>query len=279
MIRDDLDDRMAEVMIDVVEQILVRLDMEDLLRCKAVCKSWHSLISTPCFVTSHLKHAFNTDRKNHQLGHRRFVSDLTTTEDEWFFVNVIHIVGSYNGLRKKKLPKSPHKPFWRQGVCWGFSYADDDYKVVAGFMINKKWTLFYVLSLKSDTWELIKKVKYTSIDGKAGTLRGGALHWFMEDIKKRRVVILSLDLSTLKFEEIPQPQLGYEYDRWCVRLGVIEECLCISSNPDRFVGIIVIGNPGPFGTDGVVTAHTIVFKQSTVITIHHHENEQTEISE
>ncbi|KAF5799444.1 putative peroxidase [Helianthus annuus] len=39
----------------------------------------------------------------------------------------------------------------------------------------------------------------------------------------------------------------------------------------KIVGIIVIGNPGPFGTDGVVTAHTIVFKQPTIITILHHE--------
>ncbi|KAJ0795514.1 putative 12-oxophytodienoate reductase [Helianthus annuus] len=38
------------------------------------------------------------------------------------------------------------------------------------------------------------------------------------------------------------------------------------------VGIIVIGNPGPFGTDGVVTAHTIVFIQPTIITVHHYES-------
>ncbi|MFS8005698.1 hypothetical protein Hanom_Chr13g01240421 [Helianthus anomalus] len=39
--------------------------------------------------------------------------------------------------------------------------------------------------------------------------------------------------------------------------------------PLECVGIIVIGNPGPIGTDGIVTTHTIVFKQPTTLTVFH----------
>ncbi|MFS7916292.1 putative F-box domain-containing protein [Helianthus anomalus] len=35
---------------DLVELILVRLDVKDLIRFKSVCKSWHSLITSPRFV-------------------------------------------------------------------------------------------------------------------------------------------------------------------------------------------------------------------------------------
>ncbi|KAJ0444807.1 putative O-methyltransferase domain, plant methyltransferase dimerization [Helianthus annuus] len=45
----------------------------------------------------------------------------------------------------------------------------------------------------------------------------------------------------------------------------------------KIVGIIVIGNPGSFGTDGVVTALTIVFKQPTIITVHHYESNKTNL--
>ncbi|KAM0024959.1 putative F-box domain-containing protein [Helianthus debilis subsp. tardiflorus] len=34
---------------DLVELILVRLDVKDLIRFKSVCKSWHSLIASPRF--------------------------------------------------------------------------------------------------------------------------------------------------------------------------------------------------------------------------------------
>ncbi|KAL9997325.1 putative tetrahydroberberine oxidase [Helianthus debilis subsp. tardiflorus] len=43
------------------------------------------------------------------------------------------------------------------------------------------------------------------------------------------------------------------------------------------VGIIVIENPGPFGADGVVTAHTIIFIQPTIITVHHYESNKTNL--
>ena len=62
------------VAFDVVEDILVQLNVNDLLRCKSVCKSWYSLISSPRFVKAHLKTTYvNNDSSNscNELGHVR----------------------------------------------------------------------------------------------------------------------------------------------------------------------------------------------------------------
>ncbi|GJR94494.1 F-box associated domain containing protein [Tanacetum coccineum] len=38
----------------IIVEILLKLPVESLLRCKSVCKSWHSLISEQRFIKSHL---------------------------------------------------------------------------------------------------------------------------------------------------------------------------------------------------------------------------------
>ncbi|MFS8011009.1 putative F-box domain-containing protein [Helianthus anomalus] len=249
---------MAELALDVVEDILVRLDVEDLIRCKSVCKSWYSFISCSRFVKAHLNHAYNNDPE--LGGHRRIALSSILSIDNNCVLNGTHIVGSCNGLvcvspldfellvtnsltrEEKKLPTPPFRPnlgkfaLMREIVCWGFGYdfSTDDYKVIAGFREtpSRKLTVFYALTLKSNLWKVIGEVKYRCIDGFNGVLCGGALHWFMSDKYKR--VIISLDLSTQEFKEIPQPA-DEEYVNDVVNdvddiecfLGVIEEYLCI----------------------------------------------------
>ncbi|XP_076959844.1 putative F-box protein At3g16210 [Bidens hawaiensis] len=228
---------------DVVEQILVRLDVKDLIRYKSICKPWRSLISSPRFVKAHLNHSYNNDRNNRQLGHRRI--------DVWIDVPVsysscrkkLDFVGSCNGLvcvsplnveffvtnpltlETNKLPKPPY--MISKVVCWGFGYdpSADDYKVVAGFD-SKKLTRFYALALKSNTWKVIGEVKSKSLKDSKGVLCGGALHWLAKNN-----VIISLDLSTEEFKEIPLPiNEECEDDRAYNKLGVIEECLFLYSH-------------------------------------------------
>ncbi|KAI7735026.1 hypothetical protein M8C21_028143, partial [Ambrosia artemisiifolia] len=206
--------------LDVVEQILVRSDVVDLIRCKSVCKSWQSIISDPRFVKAHLNHAYTNDRNNPELGHRRVCLSVISGEDSWFYSDCVHIVGSCNGLlcvspkgvkfvvtnpstrEHKKLPTPPFRPHMhkigmiREVVCWGFGYdsSTDDYKVIAGFMKDwhSKHTRFHALTLKSNTWKAIGKVKYSTYVGKSE-----------------------------EFKEIPLPDPSLLYDRDCFdyRLG------------------------------------------------------------
>ncbi|GKD49360.1 putative F-box domain-containing protein [Tanacetum coccineum] len=234
------------VMLDVVEDILLRLDVKDILLCKSVCRSWYSLISSNLFVKSHLIHTYNKNRD--QLGHRRIVMPrLVDMTDPRLYVCLI--IGSSNGLvcicpyaaeflvtnpstrelkRLQTIIGIPHKDRWK--LCWGFGYdsSTDDYKLVVGIIKDEQHLKFQVLTLKSNIWRTIGEVKYTfnnRSDG-SGILCNGALHWFMDDNNKKRV-LLSFDLCSEEFKEIPQPD-DTRYVCDCHnRLGIFEECLCI----------------------------------------------------
>ncbi|KAM0015834.1 putative F-box domain-containing protein [Helianthus debilis subsp. tardiflorus] len=230
----------SEVAFDVLEQILIGLDVKDIIRCKSVCKSWQSFISSPRFIKAHMK---KQDR-----GDRRICSvNSTCKNDESFSGNNMFIVGSCNGLvcvspRDVKLevtnpctretrelqtpPCRPRSLKTRCGVeCMGFGYdaSTYDYKVIAGFR-NSKRKLFYLLTLKSNIWKVIGEVKYMTLTNRSGILCGGALHWIMLGKKKKKVII-SLDLSTEEFEEIPLPTEAHRF--YSPRLCVIEGCLCL----------------------------------------------------
>lgn len=110
--------------------------------------------------------------------------------------------------------------------------STDDYKVIIGFKktINEERTLFYVLTLKSNSWKVLRQVVYGIFTKISGFLCGGALHWFMLAGEKK--VIMSLDLSTEECKEIPQPaEAEHEscQDLYDHRLGVLKGCLCIYS--------------------------------------------------
>ncbi|KAJ0606185.1 putative F-box domain-containing protein [Helianthus annuus] len=115
---------------DVVEQILLRSEVKYLIRFKIVCKSWHSLITSPRFINRHLNHSYNKDRNDSKIGHRR----ITFADDDHRPRN---LVGSSNGLvcvtsgylqfsvvnpltgevtRLRRSP-SPYMGFW---LCCGF---------------------------------------------------------------------------------------------------------------------------------------------------------------
>ncbi|KAI3716469.1 hypothetical protein L1987_67374 [Smallanthus sonchifolius] len=167
---------MAEVVhTDLVEQILIRLDVEDLIRCKSVCKSWYSLITSMGFINRHMNHSCDKDpyMYSDKLDHRRII--LVNGNPSRLY-NDHHLVGSSNDLvcisafSSKLLVGNPltrevrqlELPPWISlPLCWGFGYdsSKDDYNVIVG-------------SAKD------------------------------ENMKK---LIVSYDLSKERFTEIPQP--------------------------------------------------------------------------
>ncbi|GKC34372.1 F-box protein CPR1-like protein, partial [Tanacetum coccineum] len=227
------------VLLDVVEEILVKLDVEDLLRCKTVCKSWYSLISSNLFVKFHLKHLCKT--------RIRLLLEKDPTRPKLLLACII--VGSSNGLvcvsddiaqflvtnpstrEVKKLQSLPYND--RGKSCRGFGYdsSTDDYKVVVGTNEGLHHVRFQVLTLKSNIWKFIGELNYISrARFGSGLLYNEALHWFMADPNNNnKIVILSFDLSHESFKEIPQPDdTKYLCDDFEFhRLGIFEECLCI----------------------------------------------------
>ncbi|GJZ77697.1 putative F-box domain-containing protein [Tanacetum coccineum] len=85
---------MTETGLDIQEEILMRLQVNDLIRCKSVCKSWYSLISSPRFAKYQLNYNLKKKVDNNEIGNTR-INSLAATRvcyDEEY------LVGSSNGL-------------------------------------------------------------------------------------------------------------------------------------------------------------------------------------
>ncbi|XP_071687353.1 F-box/kelch-repeat protein At3g06240-like [Rutidosis leptorrhynchoides] len=237
-----------------MEVVLARLDVEDVVRCKSVCKSWYNLISSNDFVKAHLKHSYISNREH---GFLRIRLHWIPNNNAANLRNCL-MVGSCNGLvcispnpgeflvtnpstrEVKNLPNLGYNDNRRKVCCWGFGYdyTNDDYKVVVGFSESKDHVGFQVLSLISDKWIFDGDCHYLTYNTNAnpdasandllcGILYDGALHWFMDDTKKKKSVILSFDLSLEKFKEIPQPDDDVYLCDNRTLLVTFEEHLCI----------------------------------------------------
>ncbi|KAI3791198.1 hypothetical protein L2E82_04869 [Cichorium intybus] len=243
---------------DILEQILKRLDVRDLIRCKSVCKSWKIFISTSRFIKAHLNHSYSTHCNSNdvdtrivmQRSHFRYQSRQFEFDKTFFNHSNFHLLGSSNGLvcisyfgteivvanpstRDVKRIKEPQIRN-TASLCGGFGYdpSMDDYKVILGFKKVDGQTCFQVLTLKSNIWKVIGDVNY-SVVSRIGILCNGALHWVMKDASSQdnKNMIISFRLSEEEFTEIPQPDdVGYEYGvarHPTMRLGIMEECLCV----------------------------------------------------
>nr|XP_043625964.1 F-box protein At3g07870-like [Erigeron canadensis] len=98
---------------DILEQILVRLAVKDIVLCKSVCKSWYSgisrSISCSAFVNSHMKHNNNNPVVGRIIMQGDYWKNKTTigsrripVESSWrdylvgSFVGDFHITIAYN---------------------------------------------------------------------------------------------------------------------------------------------------------------------------------------
>ncbi|GKA85580.1 F-box/kelch-repeat protein-like protein isoform X1 [Tanacetum coccineum] len=200
------------VVLDVVEEILSRLLVKDLLLCKSICKSWYSLISSPSFVETHCKFMCNKE----DIYTRRIAIRIPR---DWGSYQIWRMGGSSNGLAQ------PPVDFHGHAQCMGFGYdsSTDDYKVFTA-VCNGYITLVHILSLKSNIWKLCGQINYRSFP-KRGILFNGVLHWFWYT-RDKKVSIVSFDLAKEEFREIPQPDTRYVWNYY-YSLGIIEGSLCI----------------------------------------------------
>nr|GEV09160.1 putative F-box domain-containing protein [Tanacetum cinerariifolium] len=237
---------MTELGLDIDEDILLRLEVKDLIRCKGVCKSWYSLISSGCFVKSQLNNNVRKKVDNNEIGDTR-ITALTCTSMCvgccWTHRrHECQVVGSSNGLvcisrhnkdflvvnpstREVKEVRNAPEAYCVSG--FGFDSSIDDYKVVIGFRNeHSKSYVFEVLTLKSNVWRSVYvELGYDDMFGN-GILCNGAIHWASYQNNKK--VIVSFHLSKEVFKEIPQPKL--RRSDW--KLGTMKDCLCIFASPN-----------------------------------------------
>nr|XP_011462060.1 PREDICTED: F-box/kelch-repeat protein At3g23880-like [Fragaria vesca subsp. vesca] len=123
--------------------------------------------------------------------------------------------------------------------CWGFGYdySSDDYKVLMVFPPedhedSSRKSMLY--TLRTNSWRSIQDFPLDTSCRVAGdwsaTLVNGALHWMARQGSNGSWSIISLDLTTETYMEVPQP----DFCATCVEsngIGVSSTgCLCLNVN-------------------------------------------------
>nr|GEZ03837.1 hypothetical protein [Tanacetum cinerariifolium] len=174
---------------DIYEKIFLPIDFRDLIRCKSVCKSWKSFISGSRFVKAHLNHSYH---KNENGRHRRIGEAV-------FWMDVggekCLLIGSSNGL-----------------AC----VYNDGSELLLGNPSTRDGRTLPKPHTVPNHWSSCWGFGYDPVTNDYKVMHP------RNNTKKQ--VILSFDLSKEEFKEIPEPDVE-EY-KFCMSLGLMEECLC-----------------------------------------------------
>ncbi|XP_024200252.1 F-box/kelch-repeat protein At3g23880-like [Rosa chinensis] len=115
---------------------------------------------------------------------------------------------------------------------FGYDYNSDDYKVISVLYQSKTATFkSMIYTLRTNTWRRIQDYPLSaSLTKKCATFVSGALYWLVRrivNIDAVTKVIISLDLISEAYMEVPQPDYGTNtcYDQYGV--GALEGCLCL----------------------------------------------------
>ncbi|XP_074376018.1 putative F-box protein At1g33530 [Apium graveolens] len=180
---------------DLISEILVRLPVKQLLRCKSVSKPWLSLISNPNFIKSHLNHTSHGHGANQILfldrrGTSMYLLHLDSCEIDFslgdfsFSRPLFRTAGCCNGIvcfyharTVSRLKTNPYIHLWnpatRQAklippynihfddsfslsIGFGFDSIGNDYKVVALLATFNKPCTAEVYSANTNVWRRVE---------------------------------------------------------------------------------------------------------------------------
>ncbi|KAF6167241.1 hypothetical protein GIB67_029879 [Kingdonia uniflora] len=227
---------------EVVTDILVRLPLKSLMRCKCVCKDFHALLTHPHFIQMHLHH-------NHKDDPFIILTTLNshTGDDkriDLYFIRKIkehnkvvkllelppQVIGSFcvaascNGLLCLSTDgEDPaahvYNPFTKEFISiprpkvtlkvshffvgFGFDPVRNDYKIVKIWYGSLKREV-QVYSLSSATWRRIDDIKFWPSTAK-NVCVDGYLHWIASHDGKSSSEITSFSIHEEEFRVVPCP--------------------------------------------------------------------------
>ena len=89
---------------EIVDIILLKLSVKDVIKCSAVCKSWNSLVKSPSFIRTHLNNQTAGDVSgllllgSNQSNHLHWVIGITlqlysvSIQNSWIHFTTVRIV-------------------------------------------------------------------------------------------------------------------------------------------------------------------------------------------
>ncbi|GJY00016.1 F-box associated domain containing protein [Tanacetum coccineum] len=229
---------------EIIVEILLRFPVETLLRCKSVCKSWYELISSRYFINSHVK---LWNEKNRYVSPKLMfnVRPIYSYRAGGYTRTIVaapYMISSCNGLlcyvKDRNTPfiynpstrvsnTLPSSGYAGAGYAFGYDESTYDYKVIA---LSSRGNKAKIYSLKTGVWKNINDVPHIPAWFNRATFSNGAFHWMVckrvAGSSFRLTTIVSLDLATETFGEVPPPVYDNECNRW-ITLGALGDWLCV----------------------------------------------------
>lgn len=258
----------ANLVHDVIIQILLRLPVKSLCRFKSVCKYWHFLISDPHFVRMHLNLATRNNCINCQrwrlcltsfslpsvysVGYEAYDKAVAAKLDyplKTDCYDEVKFIGSCNGLlcvasepgilllinpstrEAEEIPRlGNRRPFTQSSLpyMYGFGYAHS----INDYKLVKiscKGCVF-VYSLRANSWREVGVFPYGILALDPGIQLKGAIHWVVSHSmdSTKSQVIGAFDMVEEKFWDVSPPASVKNF----YGIGVFGECLCVLPGSD-----------------------------------------------
>ncbi|XP_074353585.1 F-box protein CPR1-like isoform X1 [Apium graveolens] len=260
--------------IESVFEILLRLPVKPLLRCRCVCKPWCSLIDSKKFVDKHLQRNIESNPDSgiifraYTEGNNFYMADVDSLNDSTVMELADPLktqlygavfVGSCNGVvclwkdetdvllwnpatRKVRVLPIPNNipiPFMlmqSDAVGFGYDHLSEDYKVVRFVDSQLQGIMVSVYSLKSNTWTRAETITNTiRLRMNFGIFANGALYWLAA---KGAHIILAFDLGVERHTELPLPAGVNKTEENRMGLIVFNRCVCLIDHyPDSHTDI------------------------------------------
>ncbi|KAK1366096.1 F-box domain-containing protein [Heracleum sosnowskyi] len=228
----------------LMNEILFRLPIKHLLRCRCVSKGWCSLIDSNAFVKKRLQRMIECDARGVifiGLRGELYIADFDSLDDDSASVVELNnplntcisdknVVGnSANGLvymvndemeefvifnpstrKARKIPSPPSRfldSYYLVCCGFGYDYVNDDYKILKIALDYPFFIIGIVLySIKTNKWTWIDDVP-RNITGMFTTdaISASGYLYFMAQNNLNSTIILGFNFGLQQFEEFPYP--------------------------------------------------------------------------
>ncbi|CAN0911715.1 F-box protein CPR1 [Linum grandiflorum] len=248
--------------LEVVTNILLRLSVKDLVRCRRVSKQWLAIIDSPQFIRSKLQQSTNSSALFlHSLSNK---DNLLCWREEYGSAPIqypynpeveVVLMGTCHGFICLARVQPPHDLVvlnpstgerhvvtsflngeeFNEVKSYGFGYDEisKSYKVVLITELDVVYCSARIYDVRhktfsSGTISVCTLLMSTDDQQPVGVFHGGAIHWCTTDPWMFGHVIEALDLASETFRRLRLPPNLHREGKgvFSLNIGVVDSCFC-----------------------------------------------------